>query len=141
MQVNIYTYSSAKGLKRQNAKAGYILSTQTQKGEATLSDFKILEDVTANQSELQILILALKRMKQRSVLHIYTESMYVANAIEKWLENWKKNNWTGAKGKPIANLEEWQELDKLLAGHDYTIHVQEEHEYKKWLKSEIERKC
>ena len=119
---------------------GYILSVQTRKGEATASDFKTLENVTANQSELQVLILALKRMTQKSILHIYTENMYVANAIENWLENWKRNGWIAAKGKPVANLKEWQELDKLLKGHEYTFHVQEEHEYRKWLKNEVSRK-
>ena len=132
--------TSARGLKRHDVKVGYILSTQTQKGEATASDFKTLENVTANQAELQVLILAVKRMTQKSTLQIYTESVYLANAAEKWLLNWKKNGWVAAKGKAVANLKEWQELDKLLEGHEYTFHVQEKHEYRNWLKREVNRK-
>ncbi len=140
MQVNIYTYSNARGLKRRDVRVGYILSTQTQKGEATVSDFKTLENVTANQSELQVLILALKRMNHKSILHIYTESVYIKNSIENWLDSWKSNSWINAKGKQVANVKEWQELDKLLAGHAYMFHVKEEHEYRKWLKNEVNEK-
>ncbi|MCI8409305.1 MAG: hypothetical protein HFJ09_08570 [Lachnospiraceae bacterium] len=140
MQVNIYTMSNARGIKRQNTRVGYILSTQTSKGEATRSNFELLENVTANQSELQVLILALKRMNQKSILHIYTESEYIKNAVENWLDSWKSNNWINAKGKPVINKKEWQELDKLLAGHAYMFHVKEEHAYRKWLKSEVNRK-
>lgn len=138
--MNIYTMSNAKGIKRQDVRVGYILSTQTSKGEATRSNFELLKNVTANQSELKALILALKRMNQKSVLHIYTESEYIKNAVENWLDSWKSSDWINAKGKPVANTKEWQELDRLLDGHAYMFHVKEEHEYKKWLKSEVDRK-
>lgn len=139
MQVNIYTMSNTKGIKRQNTKVGYVLSTQTSKGEATISGFKELEEVTANQSELLVLILALRRITMPCAIHIYTESTYIAGALKYWVPRWKENNWNGSKGKPIANQKEWIELNELLAKHAYIIHTEECHQYRMWLKNEVKK--
>lgn len=48
---------------------------------------------------------------------------YVVNAFkQKWIENWKKNNWKTASKEPVKNKELWQELDNLTQMHKVTFH-------------------
>lgn len=41
---------------------------------------------------------------------------------QKWIENWKKNNWKTASKEPVKNKELWQELDNLTQMHKVTFH-------------------
>ena len=47
------------------------------------------------------------------VLHL--DSSYVRNGITGWIHGWKKKGWRTSDGKPVKNVELWQQLD-LLAG-------------------------
>lgn len=140
-QVNIYTYSGIKGLKRQSGMVGYVLSLKTEEKEYTIEDFLQVENVTENQSELKVLVEAMKRMKRPCELCIYTDSLYVSSAVENgWLDRWRTQGWHNSKEKEIANIELWQELDILLAKHKYRFETRTKHEYRDWLRSEIRRK-
>ena len=37
----------------------------------------------------------------------------VKNGMEKWVRQWKNNNWKNAEKKPVKNKELWQQLDEL----------------------------
>lgn len=75
-------------------------------------------ETTNNQMELKAVIEALKTLKRRSQIIVYTDSIYVKDGITKWMFNWKKNGYRGANKKPIKNLELWQELDQLNSLHE-----------------------
>ena len=93
MKVNIYTYSGIKGMKRKNGIVRYILEAETEKGNATAGDKVKLEEVTGNQAELEALLLAVRRLKKPSEVHIYTESNYVAAGwTQGWIKNWQQNH-------------------------------------------------
>ena len=51
---------------------------------------------TNNRMELQGVIEGLKLLKEPCEVHLYSDSKYVVQAIQQWLENWKKNNWKTA---------------------------------------------
>lgn len=74
---------------------------------------------TNNKMEQIALIEALKKLlelgfNEKHLLFVL-DSKYVLDAINKgWLQAWKKRGWKRSKGA-LANKEEWQELDKLLA--------------------------
>lgn len=140
-EVNIYVKSNIKSTRRRDGYIGYILELITDKKPVTLNDFEKVEQVTANQSELIAITKALKRMKEKCVLTIYTDSKYIGSAIEnKWVEGWKKKNWVNAKGEPIANSEEWQEMLNLLVGQQFSVVVGFKHEYSQWMESELARR-
>ena len=140
-EVNIYVKSSIKSTRRRDGYIGYILELITDKKPITLNGFEKVEQVTANQSELAAITKALKRMKEKCVLTIYTDSKYIGSAIEnKWVEGWKKKNWVNAKGEPIANSEEWQEMLNLLVGQQFSVVVGHKHEYSQWMESELARR-
>jgi len=77
---------------------------------------------TNNQMELQAVAEALKVLKRRCEVEIYTDSQYVKNGITKWIFNWKKNDWRNARKKPIKNKEFWEKLDEQVKRHDIEWH-------------------
>ncbi len=76
------------------------------------------DNTTNNQMELTAAIQALKYFKERKKIILFTDSQYVKNGIESWINNWKKNGWRTASKKPVKNKELWVELDLLIAKHN-----------------------
>lgn len=76
-------------------------------------------ETTNNRMELTAVIEALKALKTRCNITLYTDSKYVMNGITEWLANWKKNNWkTANKKSAVKNVDLWQALDELCAKHE-----------------------
>lgn len=72
---------------------------------------------TNNQMELTAVIKCLSRLlelkRQYDVIVIYLDSKYIYSAYtEGWVNNWKKNDWTGKAD--LKNKELWQKLDSLV---------------------------
>tara|TARA_B100000427_G_scaffold273192_1_gene240806 strand:- start:11 stop:439 length:429 start_codon:yes stop_codon:yes gene_type:complete len=76
------------------------------------------DNTTNNQMELTAAIQALKYFEEREKITLFTDSQYVKNGIESWINNWKKNGWKTASKKPVKNKELWVELDLLIAQHN-----------------------
>jgi len=75
-------------------------------------------NTTNNIMEITAVIEALKLLKYECEVEIYSDSAYVVNAFnQKWIENWKKNNWKNSSKENVKNKELWQELDKLVNNH------------------------
>lgn len=76
-------------------------------------------ETTNNRMELTAVIEALKALKVRCVVSLYTDSKYVMDGVTQWLPNWKKNNWrTSNKKSEVKNVDLWQQLDELLPQHE-----------------------
>ena len=76
------------------------------------------ENTTNNIMELRAVIEALKMLKIRCKVNIYTDSIYVKNGITDWINNWKQNGWKNSKRQIISNKDLWQELDNLTNKHE-----------------------
>lgn len=73
------------------------------------------KSTTNNIMEITAVIEALKLLKCECEVEIYSDSAYVVNAFkQKWIDNWKKNNWKTSNKKDVKNRELWQELDVLV---------------------------
>ena len=77
-------------------------------------------DTTNNKMELTAAIQALKTFEKESTITLITDSKYVKDGIQSWIENWKKNGWKTAAKKPVKNKELWIELDELIVRHNIT---------------------
>ena len=79
---------------------------------------------TNNRMELTAVIRALEALKRPCEVAIYTDSQYVRQGITAWIANWRRKGWRTADGKPVKNLELWQQLDRLANGgvHRITWH-------------------
>lgn len=74
---------------------------------------------TNNRMELMAVITALECLKNAKMeVHIYTDSRYVADAIEKkWLYGWAKRGYTKVKNPDL-----WQRLFPLLQKYQPAFH-------------------
>ncbi len=75
-------------------------------------------NTTNNVMELTAVIEALKLLKYPCEVELYSDSAYVVNAfIQKWIDNWMKNNWKTSNKEPVKNQELWKELYDLTQIH------------------------
>ena len=77
-------------------------------------------ETTNNRMELTAVIEALRALKRSSRVQICTDSQYVKNGMESWIEGWKKNGWQTASKQPVKNADLWRELDSLVQQHQVT---------------------
>ena len=80
------------------------------------------QNTTNNIMELTAVIEALKILKYRCIVDLYSDSAYVVNAFnEKWIYGWIKNGWKNSSKETIKNIELWQELYDLTKQHEVTF--------------------
>ena len=75
-------------------------------------------NTTNNRMELTAAIEALKYFEDKQTITLITDSKYVKDGIQSWIQNWKKNGWKTAAKKPVKNKELWIELDHLIQKHN-----------------------
>lgn len=44
---------------------------------------------------------------------LFTDSRYVLDGINRWVKNWKQNQWRTANKQPVKNHDLWVRLDEL----------------------------
>ena len=72
---------------------------------------------TNNRMELIAAISALEALKEPCEVELWTDSQYLARAVnEGWRAGWKRRGWRRKEGE-LKNPELWQALDALLARH------------------------
>jgi ribonuclease HI len=77
---------------------------------------------TNNRMEMLAVIEALKSLKFRCKVHLYTDSKYICEAINKnWLENWKRKNWKSSSNDDVKNKDMWENIENQLKQHDVSI--------------------
>ncbi|MBE7100560.1 MAG: ribonuclease HI [Clostridiales bacterium] len=80
-------------------------------------------ETTNNRMEVLAVIEGLKRLKYPCKVEIYSDSAYTVNAFtEGWIYGWKKKNWKKADGKPVQNVDLWEELYSLTQKHEVVFH-------------------
>ncbi len=77
------------------------------------------KDTTNNVMELTAVIEALKMLKFKCNVKLYSDSAYVVNAFnQKWIYGWMKNGWKNSNKEPVKNKELWEELYSLTKIHN-----------------------
>ena len=79
-------------------------------------------NTTNNQMELSAAIEGLLALKEPCEVDLFTDSKYVMDGMNQWIQNWKKNNWRTAAKKDVKNKELWQKLDQLISQHQVQWH-------------------
>ena len=117
-KVTIYTDGACSGNPGPGGW-GAILMCQGKKKEISGG----CKNTTNNIMEITAVIEALKLLKYTCEVDLYSDSAYVVNTFkQKWIDNWKKNNWKTASKEQVKNKELWQELDKLTQIHQVKFH-------------------
>ena len=116
-EVVIYTDGACKGNPGPGGWGAVLQSGGHEKelwGGETLT--------TNNRMELTAVIEALASLRRRCTIDLYTDSEYVRNGITSWIHGWKARGWRTADKKPVKNVELWQKLEALAAGHEVRWH-------------------
>ncbi len=77
------------------------------------------ELTTNNRMELMGVIYGLEQLNTKSIVHVYSDSRYVVDGIEKgWAERWRSNNWYRTKTKKAINYDLWDRLLILISAQE-----------------------
>jgi len=74
-------------------------------------------NTTNNRMELTAVIKGLSALRRPVKITVITDSKYVMDGINKWINKWKQNNWNTAAKKPVKNKDLWLQLDSLCNLH------------------------
>ena len=113
MSVEIYTDGACRGTPGPGGWGALLLAGRHRK-----EMFGGERDTTNNRMELMAVIEALNVLKGSRSVILHTDSKYVKDGIESWIENWKKRGWKTAAKKPVKNQDLWMALDEARARHD-----------------------
>jgi ribonuclease HI len=81
-----------------------------------------VEDTTNNRMEMTAAIEAIKAIKEKCIIDLYTDSEYLKKGVQEWMPDWKKRNWKKADKKPVKNADLWQALDEVITSHQIAWH-------------------
>ena len=113
MKLKIYTDGACSGNPGKGGWAAIILDGKNQ---SSISGSE--NKTTNNRMELMAPIMALKKIKMKSEIIIYTDSRYVKDGITEWIKKWKLNDWKSSNKKPVKNKDLWVKLDNCCQKHD-----------------------
>jgi len=77
---------------------------------------------TNNRMELLAAIVGLEALTKPCAVSLTTDSQYVKQGIESWLQGWKKRNWQTSNKTPVKNIDLWQRLDHVNSQHNVSWH-------------------
>lgn len=116
-KVEIYTDGACQG---NPGPGGWGALLRYNGVEKELSGYE--KDTTNNRMELLAAIEALKALRFRSHVDLFTDSQYLRDGITKWLHQWKKNDWRLSNRKPVKNKDLWEALETLTHKHEIEWH-------------------
>lgn len=88
-----------------------------------------VEIATSSRMELMAVLEGLKLFKEKfwtenEFLRVYSDSRYLVDGINEWIDGWSKKGWLKTDGSPVLNLDLWQVLLKLKQElKPYCIHI------------------
>ena len=115
MKFKIYTDGACSGNPGKGGWAAIILNDSNQSNISGSEN-----NTTNNRMELIAPIMALKKIKKKSEITIFTDSKYVKDGITDWIKKWKQNNWKSSNKKPVKNKDLWIKLDNSCQKHKIT---------------------
>ena len=116
MKFKIYTDGACSGNPGKGGWAAIILDSDLNQSRISGSE----SNTTNNRMELLAAIMALKKIKKKSDITIFTDSKYVKDGITDWIKKWKLNSWKSSNKKPVKNKDLWIKLDNSCLKHKVT---------------------
>tara|TARA_B110000967_G_C18625049_1_gene430785 strand:+ start:235 stop:663 length:429 start_codon:yes stop_codon:yes gene_type:complete len=116
MNYTIYTDGACSGNPGPGGWGAVILDEREKQNNISGK----VKDTTNNRMELMAPIMALKKIKTKSDITIFTDSTYVKNGITEWIKKWEKNGWKTSNKKPVKNKDLWIKLNDLCQKNKIT---------------------
>ena len=109
MKYTIYTDGACSGNPGPGGWGAVIFDQDKKQNNISGNE----KNTTNNRMELMAPIMALKKIKPKSEVIIFTDSTYLKNGITEWIKKWEKNDWKNANKKPVKNKDLWIKLNDL----------------------------
>lgn len=117
-KVTLYTDGACSGNPGIGGYAGILIYGDVRREYSAAEG-----ETTNNRMEVLAVIEGLKRLKYPCEVDIYSDSAYTVNAFtEGWVYGWQKKDWKKSDGKPVLNVDLWQELLALTRTHKVVFH-------------------
>ena len=112
-KLTIYTDGACSGNPGKGGWAA-ILIVGDNKKNLSGAEYK----TTNNRMELTAVIQSLQSLDNYNdfEIEINTDSKYVKDGIEIWINRWKENGWKTANKKEVKNQDLWKNLDNIIQG-------------------------
>ncbi|MBT8079541.1 MAG: ribonuclease HI [Gammaproteobacteria bacterium] len=111
--VKIYTDGACRG---NPGPGGWGVLLESGKHRKTMHGGE--HETTNNRMELTAAIRALDALNGSQDVILHTDSKYLLDGINSWIDGWKKRGWKTSARKPVKNQDLWKALDELVAQHD-----------------------
>jgi ribonuclease HI len=113
-KLQVWTDGSSFGNGSNDARAGVGIFWKDNDPK-NLSERLPGTEQTNNRAEVYAVIRALEICDdEKKSLEIMTDSMYVINAINKWIKKWETNEWLTIKNQPVKNSDLLKRLKQLI---------------------------
>lgn len=116
-KVTMYTDGACRG---NPGPGGWGVIMHYRDTEKALNGFD--SETTNNRMELTAAIEGLRALKRSCDVDLNTDSKYVLQGINQWIENWKSNGWKTAGKKQVKNVDLWRRLEQENDRHRITWH-------------------
>lgn len=140
-RVDVFIETSSRFRGNVERKCGYVLSTQLRNEEKTRKHFGRVSG-TYHQAVLLTMTDALDHLTKGCDVCFHISDLYVTSRMGK-IREMADSGWLNAKGKPIANREEWRKvfkaMNQLPDAHEISAKT-EKRSYSMWLREEMKRR-
>lgn len=111
--VDLHTDGSFKGNPKVGGYSGVMVS-----GHHVMAFVGRDEKAKDNDHmELQAIVSGLRQIETPARVTITSDSKYVVNGVNSWINNWKRNGWKTSKGTTVANKALWEEVVDMKEKH------------------------
>jgi ribonuclease HI len=87
------------------------------RGDETEQNSGGQKQTTNNRMEVTAAIEGILMLPPGSDVQVFTTSDYLYQGATRWIHGWRRRKWHKRDGKPVANADLWQALDKLQEGY------------------------
>lgn len=111
------------GACRGNPGVGaWACMAQNAAGDILFESSGVDANTTNNRMELEGVISGMKCLIDdmgglshtgKIEVHVYTDSKYIVDGMNQWIQGWKQRGWRKADNKVPENLEYWKRLDEI----------------------------
>lgn len=98
-----------------------VLEFTDRKGRPHRKEIRKKRKADKNSNILQAAVEAFQVLRVPCEVNLYIDSEYVLTPLrQRWIAAWETNGWRNARGKPIKNVDQWQQLSVAMAWHYVT---------------------
>jgi hypothetical protein len=133
--VSIFIKTSTKNIRKAEGEGIYLLEYKKDGAEPVTMCRIYSYEETWLTAELLLLTGALRRMREKCHIDIYSECRQIQGTMERF-SAWAAAGWKYKGGQDVPDF--YRELAELTAGHEINI-ISEQHEYSTWMETELKR--